>query len=257
MDYELQKASFWKRIAAAILDLILLAVLATGFAWGLSAVLNYDSYSAQAEAIYIKYADEFHIDKEMTQEKYNALTPEEQQAYQDKVAMADKAINEDEEALRVYTQVMNMALVIVTGAVLLAMILLQLVAPLLMDNGQTVGKKVFALGVVRKDGVKINKLQLFTRMLLGKFAVETMIPIYVFLMLFLGTASIVHLGALLILIVVQLICIAVTRYHTPIHDLMVGTAVVELSSQRVFQSTEELQEYQKRIAAERAARQTY
>ena len=257
MEYELQKASMWKRIAAAILDLILLAVLATGFGWGLSSVLNYDSYSDQAEAIYNKYADQFGIEKEMTQEKFDLLSPEEQEAYQAKVAEADKAINADEEAVRVYTMVVNMSLIIVTGAVLLSILVLQFVVPLLFGNGQTVGKKVFALCLVRKDAVKLNNLQLFTRAILGKFAIELMIPIYVVLMIFLGSANILHLGLVTLLVVIQLICFAASRNNAPIHDLMAGTVVVEYIGQRIFQSTEELQEYQKRIAAERAARQTY
>lgn len=257
MEYELQKASLWKRIAAAILDLILLAVLATGFGWGLSSVLKYDSYSDQAEAIYNKYADQFEIDREMTQETYAALSAEEQEAYRVKVEQADKAINADEEAVRVYTMMVNLSLIIVTGSVLLSTILLQFVVPLLFGNGQTVGKKVFALCLVRKDAVKLNNLQLFTRAILGKFAIELMLPIFVVLMIFLGNANILHLGLVFLLIIVQLICIAFTRNHTPIHDLMAGTVVVEYIGQRIFQSTEDLQEYQKRIAAERAARQTY
>ena len=257
MEYELQKASMWKRIAAAILDLILLAILATGFGWGLSSALNYNSYSDKAEEIYNKYAEEFSIEKNMTQEKFDALTPEEQEAYQAKVAAADKAINADDEAVRVYTMLVNMSLIVVTGAVLLSTLLLQFVVPLLFGNGQTVGKKVFALCLVRKDSVKLNNLQLFTRAILGKFAIELMIPVYVLLMMFLGTANILHLGLVALLLLVQLISLAVSQNNAAIHDLMAGTAVVEYTSQRIFQSTEDLQEYQKRIAAERAARQTY
>ena len=257
MEYELQKASMWKRIAAAILDLILLAILATGFGWGLSSALNYNSYSDKAEEIYNKYAEEFSIEKNMTQEKFDALTPEEQEAYQAKVAAADKAINADDEAVRVYTMLVNMSLIVVTGAVLLSTLLLQFVVPLLFGNGQTVGKKVFALCLVRKDSVKLNNLQLFTRAILGKFAIELMIPVYVLLMMFLGTANILHLGLVALLLLVQLISLAVSQNNAAIHDLMAGTAVVDYTSQRIFQSTEDLQEYQKRIAAERAARQTY
>ena len=257
MEYELQKASMWKRIAAAILDLILLAVLATGFGWGLSSALNYNSYSDKAEAIYNQYAERFEIDKEMTQEKYNALSPEEQEAYKAKVAAADEAISTDDEAAQTYTKLVSMSLIVVTGAVLLSVLVLQLAVPLIFGNGQTVGKKVFALCLVRKDSVKLNNLQLFTRAILGKFAIELMIPVYVMLMMFLGLASIIQLGLVVILLLVQLICLGVTQNNTVLHDLMAGTVVVEYTSQRIFQSTEELQEYQKRIAAERAARQTY
>ena len=45
MHYELQKASMPKRIAALLIDLILVAILATGGAWLLSDLLNYDDYA--------------------------------------------------------------------------------------------------------------------------------------------------------------------------------------------------------------------
>ena len=48
-----------------------------------------------------------------------------------------------------------------------------------------------------------------------------------------------------------------TRNHSLLHDLMAGTVVVDYASQKIFQSTEDLIAYQKKIAAERAARQDY
>ena len=42
---DLQKASMLKRISAFILDVILLAVAITGFAFFLSAVTGFDSYN--------------------------------------------------------------------------------------------------------------------------------------------------------------------------------------------------------------------
>jgi len=49
----------------------------------------------------------------------------------------------------------------------------------------------------------------------------------------------------------------VTRNNSAIHDLLAGTVVVDMSSQTIFRSTEELIAYKKRVAAERAARQVY
>ena len=55
----------------------------------------------------------------------------------------------------------------------------------------------------------------------------------------------------------QLICLCATRSNAALHDLMAGTVVVDIASQRIFASTEELVEYTKRIHADRAARQDY
>ena len=103
----------------------------------------------------------------------------------------------------------------------------------------------------------MNKMQLFVRTVLGKFTVETMIPIYILLLLFWGITDLTGTLVLLAIPVAQCVIMAVTRTNSLIHDLLAGTVVVDFSSQRIFASTEALVEYQKRIAAERAARQEY
>ena len=129
--------------------------------------------------------------------------------------------------------------------------------PLWLGNGQTLGKKIFGLCLVRNDGVKMNTLQLFTRTLLGKFTIETMIPVYILLMLFWGTMDLTGTLILGALLVGQLVCLSVSRSNAAIHDLLAGTAVVDLASQTIFRSTEDLIAFQKKVAAERAARQPY
>ena len=49
----------------------------------------------------------------------------------------------------------------------------------------------------------------------------------------------------------------VTKGNCAIHDLMAGTVVVDYNSQKIFNSPDELIEYQKEIAAEQARRQSY
>ena len=45
MMHDLQKASLMKRISAFLIDLILIMILITGFAWVLSWATGYDQYS--------------------------------------------------------------------------------------------------------------------------------------------------------------------------------------------------------------------
>ena len=42
-----------------------------------------------------------------------------------------------------------------------------------------------------------------------------------------------------------------------IHDLLAGTVVVDVSSQMIFRTTDDLIAYKKKIAAEQSARQVY
>lgn len=250
MDYEIQKASLWKRIAAGILDFILIIVLATGTGWALSGLLQYDNYSNRLDQLRSSYEERYGIDLDVPME---ALSTEQQAVYK----AADEAFGQDEEAIYLFNMAINLILLIVTGGILAAVIVLELIVPLLIGNGQTVGKKVFSLCLVRSDGVKMNNLQLFARTVLGKFAVETMIPVYVVIMFLFNALNLMSLILGVAVLLTQCISIIATRNNCLLHDLMVGTVVVDYGSQKIFKSTDDLIAYQKKIAADRAARQTY
>jgi uncharacterized RDD family membrane protein YckC len=252
---DLQRASGWKRIAAWVLDLMLLCVLAVGAAFGLSGVLDYDGYYQTVQTAYDRYAQQYGIDLDMNQADYDAMTAEEKADYDAATKAIDAALNADEEVTYAYNMVVNLSLVITTLGILLATLVLEFVVPLLLKNGQTIGKKCFSLGVVRVDGVKVTPVQLFTRTLLGKFAVETMIPVYVVLMFYWGVMGLGGTIALLILLIIQIVCIAVGQNRLAIHDRLAGTVVVDIASQKIFESTEDLIAYTKRIHAEQVKRQ--
>ncbi len=253
MINDLQTASFWKRIAAWLFDAILLSVLAAGFAFVLSFLLGYDGHSQNLDRLYAEYETEYGVVFDITQEQYQAMDDARRENYD----RAYRALSADEEVLYAYNMTLNLSLLITTGGILLAMVLWEYLIPLWFGNGQTLGKKIFGLCLVRNDGVKMNNMQLFTRTVLGKFTLETMIPVYTLMMLFWGTVGLWGTMLLLALVITQLVCMAVTRTNSAIHDLMAGTVVVDMASQTIFRTTEELIEYQKRIAAERAARQPY
>ena len=251
MGIELQKASMWKRISAWLLDIILLSIVAVGAGLLLSWMLGYNNCNEALDAGYAKYETQYGVTFDITAETYNAMTAEERQNYD----AAYSAMIADDEVIRVYNLVLNLTLVITTLAILLAYLILEFAVPLLFGNGQTLGKKVFALCLVRNDGVKMNTMQLFVRTVLGKFTIGTMIPVYVVIMLFfniVGLPGTLLLGALLL---TQIILLSVTRNRTAIHDLLAGTAVVDMGSQMIFRDTEELIAFKKRVAADQAAKQ--
>ena len=250
---ELQKASVLKRTAAWLLDAILTCVLAVGFAVLLSVVLRYDDHNAALQAGYDKYESQYGVVFEITSGEYEAMTQAERANYD----TAYEALIADQDVLREYNLLINLSLVIVSVGILLGVLAMEFFVPLMLKNGQTVGKKAFGIGLVKKDGVKINTMQLFVRALLGKYTIETMIPVYILLMFFLGVMDMTGTIVLLALLVVQLICLIVTSTNSMIHDLMAGTVTVDISSQKVFQSTDELIAYTKRMAAERAKKQDY
>jgi uncharacterized RDD family membrane protein YckC len=253
MTTDLQKASLSKRIAAGILDAMLLCVLAVGFMSLLFNLLGYNDHSAALKQHYERYETQYGISFDISEAEYKEL-PEDQQKNFD---AAYQALINDDDVLYTYNLLINLTLLITTFGILLAMIVLEFAVPLWLKNGQTVGKKVFSLGLMRTDGVQITPLQLFIRTVLGKFTVETMIPIYILLMLFWGTVGLPGTVALFVLGIAQIVTMGLSKTNAAIHDLLAGTAVVDFHSQHIFRTTEDLIAYQKQIAAERSARQAY
>ena len=250
---DLQKASFGKRIIAAIFDGILLSVLAVGLAALLSLAFGTDNYVSNLSDLSSKYESDYGVEFQITAEDYNALTEAEKENWH----AADKAFGEDPKAQYSYNMLINLTILIVTFSILPAVLVIEFAVPLIFGNGQTLGKKIFGIAIMNTEGVKVNNIQLFARAVLGKFAIEIMIPLSIIFMIcfnMIGISGIIILFAILVL---EIICLCVTRTNSPIHDLLANTVAVDMASQRIFESREELIEYTKARHAEAAAKATY
>jgi len=253
MVVDLQKASLLKRMAAWIFDVILVSVLAVGFGVLLAMLMQYDKYSSAVDGAIARYEKQYGVVFDISEDAYGALTAEEKEQYD----AAYEAMIRDEEVVRAYNMVLSQTMIIVTVGILLSMLVLEFFVPLWLKNGQTLGKKIFSLGVIRTDFVKISGVQLFARTILGKFTIETMIPIYIFLLSFFGALGVSGTLILFIFLAAEVVIVGFTRNHSMIHDLFAGTVTVDLATQRVFESQADILEYTKRIHAEKAAREEY
>ena len=253
MGIDLQKASLWKRASAWLFDTILLGVLAVAMAFLISGLVGYDDYSQAVDDGYAAYEAEYGVTFDISQEEYLALSEDQRLAYD----QAYEALIADEAVLYNYNMVLNLSLLIITLGILAAVLVWELAIPLGLKNGQTLGKKIFGLSVMRVDGVMLPPVQLFIRSILGKYTVEIMIPVYLIQMFLLGRLDLLGLVLLAALLLAQMISLIVTRTNSALHDLLAGTVVVDHSSQRIFRSTEDLIEYTKRAHAQEAARQSY
>lgn len=253
MITDIQKASLLKRFSAYILDTILLVILAVGFAWILSMLMHYDTYSAMLEDRTAFYEAQYGVSLDITQEQKNSLSVQEQENYD----AAEKAFVADEVALYAYNMMINQGLTMVSVSLLLSYILLEFIVPLLLHNGQTLGKKAFGIAVMRVDGVRLTNLALFVRTVLGKYTIETMVPVFIFLMVFIGIMGSVGTMLLLLFWLTQLALVFIRRDHGLIHDLISGTVVVDMQSQMIFQTTDDLIAYKKRLSAEEARKRSY
>lgn len=251
--FDLQKASVWKRISALLLDGILLSILTVGFAFLLSLAIGYDAHSARLAQYYSDYETEYGITFSISQEEFASMDEAAQQRYE----AAYAALAEDAGAAETFAEVMRLTILIITFGVLLGMLALEFFVPLLFKNGQTLGKKVFGLAVVRRDCVRLAPLLLLVRTLLGKYTIETMIPILLLFLIFFGGLGFVGLAVLAALLVLQVGLVAGTRNNSAIHDLLAQTVVVDMASQMIFDSEQELLAYREQMQAERAARDPY
>lgn len=248
----LQKANFWKRISAYLFDIILTVTLAIGFASLLSAVVGYDKHQEQLQSYYTEYEQTYGVDFDISEEDYNKLTEDEKLKYE----TAADALEKDENVLATYSVIVSLSLVILSFSVLLGILSIYFIVPLFFKNGQTLGKKIFGLAIVRSNLVKVSTPVLFARTLFGMYAIETMFPLFLLAMLYFNLMGGVALITIGLLFVLQVAVLIVSKNNSSIHDLLSDTVVVEFASQRIFETQEALQEFikeQQAIEAQNAA----
>lgn len=253
MMTDLQKASLWKRLSAGLFDLILVAMLAVGVAVLLSWAFGYNTHNQNLNDAYSRYETEYGVRFQMTQGEFDALTPEQKAAYDTAYA----ALTADDEVIYLYNMVLNLTLLIITFSILVTVLLLEFLVPLLLKNGQTLGKKIFGVALMRNDGVKVSAVQMFIRTVLGKFTIEIMIPVYVLMMIFFNTIGLIAVAILGAIVVGELLSLVLSRTNALIHDSIAGTVAVDMASQRIFETPGERVEYIKRLHAEEVSRQEY
>lgn len=253
MHLDIQKANMWKRVSAALLDVILLSVLVAFLAMLLSAVLDFDTYNNALDDCYSKYETKYGISFDLTMDDYNAMTQEQIDLY----SKAYEEFSKDTDAIYNFNMIIRLTITIASISILIGYLALEFAVPLLLKEGRTVGKKIFGIGLMRAHGVRITPVALFIRTFLGKFTIETMIPVLIVLMIFWGTIGIVGPLVIVGILLLQLILLAASRTNSVIHDRLSDTVVVDMESQMIFDTEDDLIEYTKRLHAEKASKQVY
>lgn len=253
MHLDIQKANMWKRISAALFDVILLSVVVAFCAMLLSSVLGFDTYNTALDDCYSKYEAKYGISFDISMDDYNAMSQEQIDAYN----KAYEEFSKDTDALYNFNMIVRLTITIASISILLSYAALEFFVPLYLKEGRTLGKKIFGIGLMRVHGVRITPVALFIRTFLGKFAIETMVPVLIILMILWGTIGIV--GPLVIagILLLQLILLITSRNNSTIHDLLSDTVTVDMESQMIFDTEDDLIEYTKRLHAEKAAKEVY
>lgn len=250
---DLQKASVSRRISAFLLDIIFVAILITALATLFSFLFGFDKQMKIWDERVLHYETEYGVSFDLSLEETEALS-EDEKAYLEK---AYAAFSADESAIRAYNMMFALSFVILSLSIFFAILIWEFLLPLYFKNGQTFGKKVFGIALMRTDGVRISTLSLFARAILGKYTIETMIPIMMVLLLVFNVVGVVGLLIIAALFLWQIGMVIATRTNSMIHDALAVTVVVDMNSQKIFDSVEEMIAYKKRIHAEQVAKQDY
>ena len=255
MGLDIQKADFWKRMSAWLLDAVLTlcvaAALVSLLLWCVGYSKHYDVLKSAEE----EYSEKYGIDLNISKDEFDKLSEEEKQNYY----AADKEFSEDGKVLYAYAMLSNLMLATVSVSVLITFIALELVVPIILKYGRTLGKKIFGLAVIRTNCVKMNGQALFIRSIIGKCTIETMVPIYIVIMIIFGELGVVGTAVLLLFLLLQIFVLAFTNKNTrsAIHDLISDTMVVDMGSQMIFETEDELVAYKAKLHEEMVSKQDY
>ena len=253
MIYDVQKAGIGKRISAYIFDLILLVIAATGVAFLLSVLFQYDAKVEAHASLQEQYEAEYGVSFDLSAEEFDALD----EAGKTYLNEAYKAFKTDPDVARLDSLLLNLVLLISSLGILIPYLLLEFLVPLKLGNGQTLGKKIFGIAVMRVDGVRLPPMLLFIRTVLGKYTLETMLPLFLCFVMTMGVMPVACVLGLAILAVTQLFFIIAKPLRTPIHEMISATVSVDFASQMIFETPEELMEYKKQLHAQEAERAEY
>lgn len=242
---DLQKANILKRISAALCDFIAISIVAVGVAFILSLILGFDGQIDRLVGISERYETEYNVDFELA----DADLSEEEKALREQ---AYEAFSKDEEANLVMNLLINHVLVMITVGTLVAFFLVEFIAPLLFGNGQTLGKKVFGVAVMHENHVKIKPFALFVRAILGKCTIETLLPIYAFVMILLGVGGFGGVVVIFGMLILQIVTLITSKTNATIHDLLSHTVCVDYASQMIFEDADALVRYKAERAREAA-----
>ncbi len=224
--------SFTRRIGAYILDFILLLTLTAGLALLFSFIFKYDQTKSIVEEKYIEYGLKV-LDSETN--KYVVVS--DKNLYE----AAALAFNKDPIAYNAWSLMFKKTIWILSLSVGLALLVLELIVPLFLKNGRTVGKYVFKIALITTNDLKIKFKNLFIRFLIGKLTINYLVPILVLILIFFTGGGSLYLWLILLIIgLANIYTIFGTKRHQSVPDYIAMVFPCDFENQMFFDTIEEL-----------------
>ncbi len=218
---------FLKRSFAAAIDLLLIAILTVFLAMPMSRITGFRSARDEVNEVSARIKEESGISADLTPQEYQSLTDEQIEKYE---ALWIEYLNH-EQNVRTYNRMVIGSYLTILGSILVAVIVFELAIPLVLGDGQTLGKKLMGLAVIKMDGEAVDAIGIIARALLGKFLVEIALPVFSFLSIYNGMSGSMNTVLIIGLFLVQAACMGFTKERRLIHDFLSGTRVVALDSE--------------------------
>ena len=233
----------------------------------MSAIFGYTKHFDQLESYQLQYTEQYGIKTIISNEEYENLPQEEKDKYisndayeqlpqeeKDKYTAADEAFSKDKNVIKTIHKLFYLTFAIVSVSLFFSYLIIYFIIPLFFKNGQTLGKKVFGLAVMRSNCVKVSNPVLFVRAILGQYTIEAMVPALLIIMILFGVLGFAGTLTLILLAILEIVVICITKTRSSIHDLLSDTVVVDYASQQIFDSQEALIEYKQQQHAEEVAK---
>lgn len=231
--YTPTKAKMFKRLLAALLDIILFFVAVSGFALVTSYAIGYQTNIDKLEEKYIEHG--VYVPNEAGDYEYCVITEGDSACN-----TAWTNFNKDEVAIKYYDDAAIQTIYILAIAVFATELIFDFVIPTFMKNGRTIGMFCLGIALIDVKGIRITNRQLFIRFLFGKFLLVSMFPIIFFFMHFFNAWPTVGLLLSAGIILTNLIMKFLTENKVGIADAIGKTYMIDNASQVYVNTIEEL-----------------
>ena len=228
--FKINKPKIVNRLAAFLIDAVLFVILFTGVLYLASLIFDFDTHYAILQEEYKKVG---YLILNTETNKYEFLSLPAPNFNE-----ITKLVTENKIIMEKLFFVNSFSVKAPLAATAIVLFITEFIVPLFLRNGQTLGMKIFGVGLLSTNGLAINPIQLFARCLIGKIAVLGIIPVLGILYIFLNYSGGL-LGSLMVLIVygVNLVLLIKSKNNTGIQDLIANVIPVD-AKETIFYKTQ-------------------
>lgn len=248
---EFYKAKPIKRLAALMIDLVMLIAITAGIWIGMYTAMDYDSYVQEFQGYIDEYAQKHDVDLSIPSNELQNYPEDVQKKYNE--ALLD--LNDNKQAMASYAQQFKINMLAAMVGLFVAFVILEVMIPLILKNGQTVGKKIMGLCVMHKYHVRVGFMQIIYRSILGKYFIGTLIPVAMLIMKNYGVMGTTASLIMAVIAMVQGFIVLMSQANCGIHDKLFNTVVADFKQQYIFDTWDERCDFEEAYEKEMAERE--